>query len=85
MPQSEWTSMAIASAVAIVATSFLAIDAGVVNTSVLTNRLEIARASIADVTASRRQLAFAVLAWTHKDQQKQDQHEPRLEQCLATD
>ena len=80
MQRSEWTRMAIASAVALVAMSYLAIDAGVVNTSVVTKNIEIARASIADAATSQHQLAFAVHAWSRKSQQK-----PHLEECLAID
>jgi hypothetical protein len=80
MLPTEWTRMAIASAVAILAMSYLAIDAGVVNTGVVKRRIEVAKASIADVAASQHQLAFAVQAWTRQSQQK-----PHLEECLAID
>lgn len=80
MPQSDWTRMAIASAVAFVAISFLAIDAGVVNSGAITKRIETARASIADTAVSQHQLAFAVQAWARRGHEK-----PALEQCLAID
>ncbi|RXT34631.1 hypothetical protein B5V03_38560 [Bradyrhizobium betae] len=80
MLPAEWTRMAIASAVAILAMSYLAIDAGVVNTSVVTKRIEVAKASIADAAASQHQLAFAVQAWSRRSQQK-----PHVEECLAID
>jgi hypothetical protein len=72
--------MAIASAVAIVAMSYLAIDAGVINTSVVTKPIEVAKASIVDAAAGQHQIAFAVQAWTRPSQQK-----PHLEECLAVD
>lgn len=79
MPLSEWTRMAIASAVAVIAISFLAIDAGIdVNSGAIAKRIETARASIADAATSQHQLAFAVQAWARRDHQK-----PALEQCLA--
>ncbi|MBR0818085.1 hypothetical protein JQ627_09115 [Bradyrhizobium liaoningense] len=84
MPATELTRMAIASAVAVIAISFLAIDAGVVNTSVVTRRIETARASIADAAASQHQLAFAVQAWARPSRQKAHS-EPHLEHCLAID
>lgn len=80
MPLSEWTRMAIASAVAIVAMSYLAIDAGVVNTSVVTKRIETAQASIVGAAMGQNHLAFAVQAWPRRDHQK-----PRLQECLAID
>jgi hypothetical protein len=80
MPLSDLTRMAIASAVAIVAISFLAIAAGVVNSGVVTKPIATARASIADVAASQHQLAFAVQAWARRGHQK-----PAVEECLAID
>lgn len=80
MPLSDWTRMAIASAVAVVAISFLAIDAGVVNSAVITKPIETAGASIADAAVSHHQLAFAVQAWARRGHQK-----PELEECLAID
>ena len=65
MLPTEWTRMAIASAVAVIAMSYLAIDAGVVNSSVITRRIETARASIADAAASQHQLAFAKIGSGH--------------------
>ncbi|MET4721957.1 hypothetical protein ABIF63_006063 [Bradyrhizobium japonicum] len=84
MLPTEWTRMAIASAVAVIAMSYLAIDAGVVNSSVITRRIETARASIADAAAGQHQLAFAVRAWARPSRQNADS-EPRLEHCLAID
>ncbi|MGY8631807.1 hypothetical protein RAD15_04805 [Bradyrhizobium sp. 14AA] len=72
--------MAIASAVAVIAISFLAVDAGVVNSRAITERVEVARASIAGAAVSRHQLAFAVQEWAGRSEQK-----PALEECLATD
>ncbi|MET3906987.1 hypothetical protein ABID59_001318 [Bradyrhizobium sp. S3.3.6] len=64
--------MGIAVAVAIVAMSFLALDAIVdVNSSVIAKRIELAQASIADVAMSQHQLASAVQACAHRDQQQQ--------------
>ncbi len=83
MLPTEWTRMAIASAVAVIAMGYLAVDAGIVNTSVVTKRIEVAQASIANVAASQHELAFAVQAWArrgHHDQQK-----PHVEECLAID
>lgn len=87
MLPTEWTRMAIASAVAGIAMGYLAIDAGVVNTSVVTKRIEVAQASIANVAASQHELAFAVQAWTRRSHQKlhlEDQ-KPHAEECLAID
>ncbi|UWU73058.1 hypothetical protein N2603_23425 [Bradyrhizobium huanghuaihaiense] len=73
--------MAIASAVAVIAMAFLAIDAGVdVNSGMIAKRIETARASITDAAASQHQLAFAVQAWARRDHQK-----PHPEECLAID
>jgi hypothetical protein len=64
--------MGIACAVAIAAISFLALDAVVdVNSSAITKRIEMARASIADAAMSQHQLASAVQAWARRDHQKQ--------------
>lgn len=80
---SEWTRMAIAAAVAIIAISFLAIDAGV-NVGVVAKQIaheaEAAQASIVDAAMGQRQLAFAVQAWSRRAHQKQP-----LEQCLVMD
>ncbi|MCK1388125.1 hypothetical protein [Bradyrhizobium sp. 21] len=84
MPAYEWTKMAIASAVAIVAMLYLAIDAGVVNSSAITKRIETARASIAGTAVSQYQLAFAVQAWSGRGHQK-PALKPALEECLVTD
>ncbi|MCG2626401.1 hypothetical protein L6654_07160 [Bradyrhizobium sp. WYCCWR 13023] len=69
MPRAELTRMGIAFAVALVAMSYLAIDAGLVDLSsgAITKRIEIAQASIADAAMSQHQLASAVQAWTHRD------------------
>ncbi|OSI52958.1 hypothetical protein BSZ15_27140 [Bradyrhizobium canariense] len=80
MPLSDLTRMAIASAVAVVAISFLAVDAGVVNSGVGTKPIATARATIADAAASQHQLAFAVQAWARRGHQK-----PAGEECLAID
>lgn len=54
MPRAELTRMGIACAVAIVAMSFLALDAVVdVNSSVIAKRIEIAQASLADTAMSQ--------------------------------
>ncbi|MCK1734710.1 hypothetical protein IVA79_12250 [Bradyrhizobium sp. 138] len=80
MQQSELTRMAIASVVAIGAMSYLAIDAGVVNTSVVTRPIKVAQASIIGGTIGQPHLAFAVEEWTRRGHEK-----PRLEHCLAID
>jgi len=86
MPPSEWTRMAIASAVAVIAISFLAIDAGVdVNTGAIARRVETARASVTDAVARQQVLAFAVQAWSRGVHQKPRSEKQRLEQCLAID
>ena len=87
MLPTEWTRMAIASAVAVIAMGFLAIDAGVVNTSVVAKRIEVAQASIANIAASQHELAFAVQARTRRGQQKPHAEEQKLhvEECLAID
>ncbi|WP_234682873.1 hypothetical protein [Bradyrhizobium monzae] len=57
---------------AVVAISFLALDAVVdVNSSVITKRIEMAQASIADAAMSQHQLASAVQAWARRGHQKQ--------------
>ena len=64
--------MGIACAVAIVAISFLALDAVVdVNSSAITKRIEMAQASIADAAMSQQQLASAVQTWARRGHQKQ--------------
>ncbi|RQH11709.1 hypothetical protein EHH60_18470 [Bradyrhizobium sp. RP6] len=80
MRQSEWTRMAIASAVAIVAMSYLAIDAGVVSINVIKKPVEMAQASIVGATVGQHHLAFAVQEWARRSHEK-----PALEQCLAID
>jgi hypothetical protein len=80
MQRAELTRMGIALAVALVAMSYLAVDAGVVNTGVVTDRIKVAKASIVDAAMARPQLAFAVHAWTRHGHEK-----PALEQCLAID
>ncbi|WP_314959612.1 hypothetical protein [Bradyrhizobium cosmicum] len=80
MLPTEWTRMAIASAVAVIAISYLAIDAGLVNTSVVAKRIETAQASIVGAAMGQHHLAFAVQAWARRDNQK-----PALEHCLAVD
>ncbi|WP_245471901.1 MULTISPECIES: hypothetical protein [Bradyrhizobium] len=72
--------MAIASAVAIVAMSYLAIDAGVVNTNVVTKPIEMAQASVVGAAMGQHQLAFAVQEWARRGHEK-----PQLEHCLAID
>jgi len=84
MPLSEWTRMAIASAVAVIAISFLAIDAGVVNTGAIVKRVETARASVVDAVVRQHQVAFAVQAWA-RGNDKPLPEKPHLEQCLAID
>ncbi|MGY4505264.1 hypothetical protein ACVWYH_009221 [Bradyrhizobium sp. GM24.11] len=72
MPRAELTRMGIAFAVAIVAMSFLALDAVVdVNSSMIAKRIEMAQASIADAAKSQHQLASAVQAWARRSYQKQ--------------
>ena len=72
MPRAELTRMGIACAVAIVAISFLALDAVVdVNSGAIAKRIEMAQASIADAAMSQHQLASAVQAWAHRGHQKQ--------------
>jgi hypothetical protein len=72
MPRAELTRMGIAGAVAIVAISFLALDAIVdVNSGAIAKRIEMAQASIADAAMSQHQLASAVQAWARRGHQKQ--------------
>ena len=72
MPRAELTRMGIACAVAIVAISFLALDAVVdVNSGAIAKRIEMAQASIADAAMSQHQLASAVQAWARRGHQKQ--------------
>ncbi|KYK45195.1 hypothetical protein A1D31_10975 [Bradyrhizobium liaoningense] len=80
MPQPEWTRMAIASAVAIVAMSYLAIDAGLVNTNVVTKPIKVAQASIFGAATGQHHLAFAVQEWARRGHER-----PALEHCLAID
>ncbi|MGY3344875.1 MULTISPECIES: hypothetical protein [unclassified Bradyrhizobium] len=71
MPRAELTKMAIACAIAIVAMSFVALDAFVdVNSGLIAKRIEVAQASIAEVAMSRHQLAAAVHALAHRGHQK---------------
>ncbi len=72
MPRAELTRMGIACVVAIVAMSFLALDAVVdVNSGVIAKRIELAQASIADAAMSQHQRASAVQAWARRGHQKQ--------------
>ena len=72
MPLSEWTRMAIASAVAVTAVSYLAIDAVVdVDADAITKRIEVAQASISHAVAHQYQQAFAVRASARGSEQKQ--------------
>ena len=70
MPLPDLTRMGIAFAVALVAMSYLAIDAGVVDagSGTIAKRIEIAQASIADAAIGQHQLASAVQAWTDHNQ-----------------
>ncbi|WP_441236035.1 hypothetical protein [Bradyrhizobium sp. 930_D9_N1_4] len=72
--------MAIASAVAIVAMSYLAVDAGLVSTNAVTKRIEVVQASIVGAATSHHQLAFAVQAWARGSHEK-----PAVEHCMAID
>nr|AWM07452.1 hypothetical protein CIT39_13970 [Bradyrhizobium symbiodeficiens]QDF37964.1 hypothetical protein FJN17_10465 [Bradyrhizobium symbiodeficiens] len=83
MLPAEWTRMAIASAVAIVAMSYLAIDAGVVNTSVVTRPIKVAQASIIGAAMGEHQLSFAVQEWARPS--RDNDEKPALEHCLAID
>ncbi|MDD1529064.1 hypothetical protein C7U92_15665 [Bradyrhizobium sp. WBOS7] len=80
MQQSELTRMAIASAVAIAAMSYLAVDAGLVNTNVVTKPIKVAQASIFGTGMGHHHLAFAVQEWSRRGHEK-----PQLEHCLALD
>ena len=80
MQLSEWTRMAIASAVAIVAMLYLAIDAGVVNTNVVAKPIKVAQASVFGAAMGEHHLAFAVQEWVRRGHQK-----PHVEKCLAVD
>lgn len=72
MPRAELTRMGIAFAVAIVAMSFLALDAVVdVNSGAIAKRIEMAQVSIADAAKSQHELASAVQAWARRNHQKQ--------------
>ena len=71
MPLSEWTRMAIASGVAVIAISYLAIDAVVdVNAGGIEKRIEVAQASITNAVANHYQRALAVQAWARGSDQK---------------
>jgi len=86
MPLSDWTRMAIASAVAVIAISFLAIDAGIdVNTGAIAKRVATARASIMDAVVRQHEVAFAVQAWSRGNHDKPLSERQPLEQCLAID
>ncbi|WP_244552756.1 hypothetical protein [Bradyrhizobium sp. Ghvi] len=63
--------MGIALAVAVVAMSFLALDAVDFNSGAIKQRIETAQASIVHVAMSHHDLASAVEAWTRRDHQKQ--------------
>lgn len=80
MQQSELTRMAIASVVAIGAMSYLAVDAGVVNTSVVTKPIKVAQASIVGAAMGQHHIAFAVQEWARRSHEK-----PVVEHCLAVD
>jgi hypothetical protein len=60
--------MALSAAVAVIAVSYLAIDATVdLNAAGLSRRLQAAQASMVDVAKAPRHLAFAVQAWVRHD------------------
>lgn len=80
MLPTEWTRMAIASAVAIVAMSYLAVDAGLVSTNVVTKRIDVVQASIVGAATSHHELAFAVQAWARQGHEKR-----AVEHCMAVD
>ena len=82
MPRTELTRMGIAFAVALVATSYLAIDAGVVdvNSGAIAKRIETARASIVDAATGRTLPVLSVQAWAPRGHQSL-----ALEHCLAID
>jgi hypothetical protein len=69
--------MAIASAVAMIAMCFLAIDAGVVNSGAITERIETTQASISDVAVSQHELAFALQALVRGNRQTQPVQQTR--------
>ncbi|WP_453952684.1 hypothetical protein [Bradyrhizobium sp. USDA 377] len=78
--------MAIASAVAVLAISFLVIDATVdVNSGGVAKRVEMARASITDAVVRQHELAFAVQTWSRGNHRKPLSEKQPLEQCLAID
>ena len=63
--------MAVAAGAAVIAMSFLAIDAGVdLSAGGIAKRLEVAQTSIMDVAASQYQLAFAVRSLAGGSDQK---------------
>jgi hypothetical protein len=64
--------MALSAAVAVIAMSYLAIDATVdLNAAGLARRLQAAQASMADVARAPHHLAFAVQAWARHGSQHQ--------------
>jgi hypothetical protein len=71
--------------VAVIAISFLAIDAGVVNTGAIAKRVETARASVVDAVVRQHQVASAVKAWARGNHDKPLPEKQPLEQCLAID
>jgi hypothetical protein len=77
MSRAELTRMAIASAVAMIAMCFLAIDAGVVNSGAITERIETTQASISDVAVSQHELAFALQALVRGNRQTQPVQQTR--------
>lgn len=83
MLPTEWTRMAIASAVAIGAISYLAIDAGVVNTSVITRPIKVAQASIIGAAMGQHHLSFVLQEWARPS--RDDNKKPALEHRLAID
>ena len=86
MQQSELTRMAIASVVAIGAMFYLAIDAGVVNTNVVTRPIKVAQASIVGAAMGQHHLAFAVQEWMRPSHASNETREkPVVEHCLAID
>ena len=71
MPRPELTRMGIAFAVAVVAMSFLALDAVVdVNSGAIRQRIETAQASVVRVAMSQHELASAVQAWARGHQKQ---------------
>lgn len=83
MLPTEWTRMAIASAVAIGAMSYLAIDAGVLNTSVVTRPIKVAQASIIGAAMGQHHLSFAIQEWARPS--RDNNKKPALEHRLAID